>query len=427
MARRGWCRVAVAMPRLPDLPDESDRVVTQPFPPAPTRIPGGAARRSARRAPRRGAWHRLHTSQSKLLRAAVTAMLVTVAGSGVAALDMRKDVTVTVDGEQVHVVTYKTDVAEALADAGYDIAATDRVNPPLDAPLTSGDAVTVSRAREVTMVRNGVPATVTTTATTVGELLGDQGLTPADLRTQHPGDGLPLAGATVEVSTPVPVTIADGSDTLRHEQLRGDTVAEALRRAGRPLGERDVVLPAADATVVPGMVVRVLRVAVTTDTTTEPFDAQPAIIDDPNREEGTTEVIQPGTPGQREKTWSVTTINGAEVERTVTAERVITEPVAAQLRRGTRPAPTTPDVAQGSVWDALAMCEATGNWSINTGNGFSGGLQFTDSTWLAYGGGQFAPQAWQASREQQIVIGQKVQAGQGWGAWPACSAKLGLR
>ena len=83
--------------------------------------------------------------------------------------------------------------------------------------------------------------------------------------------------------------------------------------------------------------------------------------------------------------------------------------------------------ADDSVWDKVAHCESTGNWSINTGNGFSGGLQFTKSTWLAFGGGKYAPVAHQATREQQIDIAKKVQAGQGWGAWPACTSKLGIR
>ena len=82
--------------------------------------------------------------------------------------------------------------------------------------------------------------------------------------------------------------------------------------------------------------------------------------------------------------------------------------------------------APDSDWDRLAQCEAGGNWAINTGNGYQGGLQFSPSTWAAYGGGEFAPTANQASREQQIVVAERVLAGQGWGAWPACSAKLGL-
>lgn len=76
-----------------------------------------------------------------------------------------------------------------------------------------------------------------------------------------------------------------------------------------------------------------------------------------------------------------------------------------------------------STWDALAQCESGGNWAINTGNGFSGGLQFTPSTWAAYGGSGSAADA---SREQQIAVAEQVQAAQGWGAWPSCAAQLGL-
>lgn len=80
-----------------------------------------------------------------------------------------------------------------------------------------------------------------------------------------------------------------------------------------------------------------------------------------------------------------------------------------------------------SVWDRLAQCESGGNWQIDTGNGFYGGLQFLPSTWLGFGGGEFAPSAHLASREQQIIVAERVLATQGWGAWPACSQRLGLR
>ena len=86
----------------------------------------------------------------------------------------------------------------------------------------------------------------------------------------------------------------------------------------------------------------------------------------------------------------------------------------------------TASAAPDSDWDRLAQCEAGGNWHINTGNGFYGGLQFNQQTWQANGGGEFAATADQASREQQIVVAERVLASQGWGAWPACSASLGL-
>ncbi|WP_329612449.1 transglycosylase family protein [Streptomyces brevispora] len=82
--------------------------------------------------------------------------------------------------------------------------------------------------------------------------------------------------------------------------------------------------------------------------------------------------------------------------------------------------------ASGDVWEKVAACESTGNWHINTGNGYFGGLQFTRSTWAAYGGADYAPRADLASRDQQIAIAEKVLKGQGPGAWPVCSAEAGL-
>ncbi|WP_327315571.1 transglycosylase family protein [Streptomyces sp. NBC_01235] len=80
--------------------------------------------------------------------------------------------------------------------------------------------------------------------------------------------------------------------------------------------------------------------------------------------------------------------------------------------------------ATASEWDAVAQCESGGNWSINTGNGYYGGLQFSASTWAAYGGTAYASTADQASKSQQIAIGEKVLAGQGKGAWPVCGTGL---
>ncbi|MFJ3219057.1 transglycosylase family protein [Kitasatospora sp. NPDC086801] len=86
----------------------------------------------------------------------------------------------------------------------------------------------------------------------------------------------------------------------------------------------------------------------------------------------------------------------------------------------------TASAASVSTWDKVAQCESTGNWSINTGNGFYGGLQFTSSTWAAFGGTAYAPQANQATKDQQIAVAEKVLASQGPGAWPVCSVQAGL-
>jgi resuscitation-promoting factor RpfA len=86
---------------------------------------------------------------------------------------------------------------------------------------------------------------------------------------------------------------------------------------------------------------------------------------------------------------------------------------------------TAPAHADSVNWDAIAACESGGNWSINTGNGYYGGLQFSAGTWRAYGGGAYAPTANQASRSAQIAVAEKVLAGQGIGAWPVCGKRAG--
>jgi len=113
----------------------------------------------------------------------------------------------------------------------------------------------------------------------------------------------------------------------------------------------------------------------------------------------------------------------------VLADRPLPAPKPAPAPRTARTsspvqASTAPAVASGSVWDRLAQCESGGNWQINTGNGYYGGLQFLPSTWRAVGGTGLPHQH---SREEQIKRAEILLARSGWGQWPACTAKLGLR
>src|SRR3954470_23409673 len=84
------------------------------------------------------------------------------------------------------------------------------------------------------------------------------------------------------------------------------------------------------------------------------------------------------------------------------------------------------DAADAATWNKVAACESSGDWSINTGNGYYGGLQFTQSTWEAYGGTAYARRADLATRDQQVAVAEKVLKGQGPGAWPVCSVRAGL-
>lgn len=113
-------------------------------------------------------------------------------------------------------------------------------------------------------------------------------------------------------------------------------------------------------------------------------------------------------------------------QTTSPAKKALAGTAAAAALTGVGALAPQASAAPDSDWDRLAGCEAGGNWHINTGNGYYGGLQFSYGTWQAYGGTEFAPTADQATREQQIIVAERTLAQQGWGAWPACSASLGL-
>ena len=105
-------------------------------------------------------------------------------------------------------------------------------------------------------------------------------------------------------------------------------------------------------------------------------------------------------------------------------QHVITPPVPEMIKVGTRAVVTTNFAGGSTVWDRLAQCESGGNWAINTGNGYYGGLQFSLGTWRSYGGTGLPSQH---TREYQIMIATRLRnASGGYGAWPACAASLGL-
>jgi hypothetical protein len=148
-------------------------------------------------------------------------------------------------------------------------------------------------------------------------------------------------------------------------------------------------------------------------------------VPDPTVPEGQRVVRVAGIDGTRLVTLAVTSYGTATVRAERVAESVVAEPVTEVVAVGTMPPPPppAPEPAPG-VWDRLAQCESGGNWSINTGNGYYGGLQFSPSTWRAMGGSGLPHQH---SRAEQIRVAERLRdADGGYGAWPACSRKLGL-
>ncbi len=384
---------------------------------------------------------RINNSRSLPLRLATGGVLSTLAVGGVVAIAAQKDLVVEVNGDKVELATFAKDVDGALQAAGVQVGEEDIVSPAPSESVTDGDEISVRTAKPVAVSIDGEQQQLSTTDLTVSDLLNNlQGVNPGaavksgeddvDKDTQLK-DGMDL-----EVVSPKIIKINDGGKNT-YTKIAAKTVGDVLKERGIKLGEDDRVFPAKEEKVTEGMSIKVERIDIQTEDVTEEFDAEPNFVDDPELEAGAEEVREQGEKGKREITRKVVLKNGKKESEEVIKDEVVVGPKPATIARGTKQAEPEPQggnsgaaapaVADGSVWDAIAQCESNGNWSINTGNGFSGGLQFAPSTWAGLGGTEYAPEAWQATREQQIAVAQKVQAAQGWGAWPACTAKLGLR
>nr|WP_199319894.1 resuscitation-promoting factor [Corynebacterium diphtheriae] len=366
------------------------------------------------------------------MRIVAGGVIASLAVGGVTAQQLKKDITVDLNGEHISLATFSRDVDGVLRQAGVNVGEKDLVYPAPSETVADNDTVTVRTSKQVSVVIDGVKKDVTTNAITVEELFSQLNDVPAALSSAslnvEKGARIPAEGMALDVVTPKIISLTTGDKTV-FTQIAAATVADVLKERGIDVDADDVVMPALDTAVSKDMNIKVDKVDSREEKITEKFDEPATYIDDAEQLEGEETVVNPGTQGERTVTRKIVTVNGVETANEVVNEEIITPGVAATIKRGAKK-PTTASaaaVASGSVWDQLAQCESGGNWSINTGNGFTGGLQFVDSTWLGLGGGVYAPQAYLATREQQIAIAEKVLAAQGWGAWPACTAKLGLR
>lgn len=356
-----------------------------------------------------------------------------IVGSATAAVAAQKDITVDVNGETTNVSTFSGDVNKALEAAGVQVSDKDVVYPAPGEKLANGDTVTVRTAKPVAVVVDGVAQELTSTAATVGDLMDEAGLA-ANAATDVDRDQPVTEGLNVDVTTPKIVAINDGGN-VTYTSAAAKTVGDLLAERGVTFDSNDRLNVALDAPVTPNMQITLDRVELLKDREIMDVKAPAEYVDDPELEEGTEEVRKEEVLGEKQVVRHTVVVNGVPEETFIASAHETKEARPAVIHRGTKKAAKSeqgntgaavPSVAGGSVWDTIAQCESGGNWAIDTGNGFQGGLQFTPSTWAGFGGTAYAPSANQATREQQIAVAEKVQAAQGWGAWPACTAKLGI-
>jgi uncharacterized protein YabE (DUF348 family) len=373
------------------------------------------------------ALNKLHESRSPLLRGVVGAFLVSLTVAGGYAVASHKTVTLSVDGSPITVTTMKSRVIDVVEENGFEVSDRDDLFPAAGEAVHQSDTIVLRRSRPLEVSLDGRDTKqVWTTASTVDEALAQLRMTDKAPAAASRGSRVPLAGMALPVVSPKTVQIDDGG-TVSTVHLAAPNVAGLLQAAGVPLEQNDTVVPAASSPVVDGMQIQVTRMRIEKVTERIPLTPGNERIEDPSMNMSRQVVEDPGAPGLQDVTFAVAKVNGVETGRLPVANRVIEPARNGVLRVGAKPGTEVPPVSNGHAWDALAQCEAGGNWAINTGNGFYGGVQFDQNTWERNGGLRYAPRADLATREEQIAIATVTQSRQGWGAWPVCSGRIGAR
>ena len=370
---------------------------------------------------------KLHENPSPMLRLVIGGLLVVLAFAGGMAVSASKTVTLTVDGTTMRVTTMKSRVIDIIRENGFRIDGRDDVFPAADARVHNADNIVLRRSRPLQVSLDGQDVKqVWTTATTVDEALAQLAMTDTAPAAASRASRVPLAGMALPVVSAKTVQLNDGG-AIRTVHLAAPNVAGLLNVAGAPLLDSDRVEPGAAAPIVDGMQIQVTRNRIERVTERIPLPPTSRRVEDPEMNMSRQVVEDPGNPGTQDVTFAVAMVNGVETGRLPVANTVIAPARDAVLRVGAKPGTEVPPVSNGSIWDAISSCEAGGNWAINTGNGFYGGVQFDQGTWEASGGLRFAPRADLATREEQIAVASVTQARQGWGAWPVCGGRAGAR
>jgi resuscitation-promoting factor RpfB len=426
----------------------------------------------------------------KIIPAVVAgAVTLSVAAATFGYVILDKDVQLSVDGSASDVSTMAGTVQELLQSKGIEVGEHDVVAPAPDTRLVDGTRIAVQYGRQIRVTIDGRPQTFWTTAISVEQALAslDVKSAGAELSISRSAaigrDGLSFTLATLKTIT------IDHAGTKRQVKTTAQTVGAALAAAKITVDGDDKLSTSEDTALTDGGSFTVTRVDVRTVTEKTKVDHETTYRNSAELDRGDTRVQTTGKAGVRTIVYTEIRHDGKLESRERKSSKISTAPRTEVVLQGTReptpepePSPEPSDEnsnddnsnddnanegnagddsgddnsndnnsndnnsndnnsndnnsndnnsnddsgssTPAGVWDRLAECESGQRWDINTGNGYYGGLQFSPRTWRAYGGSGMAHNA---SREEQIRIAKRVLADVGWGAWPACSRKLGLR
>jgi resuscitation-promoting factor RpfB len=340
-------------------------------------------------------------------------------------------VTLVVDGQSKQIKTTAQDVSGALKGAGYTVGPHDIVAPAADSHIASGTKIVLERGRLLHLNIDGQRKDIWTTAPTVEVALAQLGYPASDFVSVSRSKRLPLDATSISLRAPKKVTVIH--DHRRQSVMTTNaTVGTLLTAAGIHVRPQDLVLPARGSAVRGGEKIVVKRVEARRSTVTESVDYPVVKQPDSSMYTDQSTVITSGVPGSARATYNVRYVDGVVKSRSLVTRTFLSQPKAEVEKVGTKQRPVAPvapaapvsNSGSGLNWDAVAACESGGNWAINTGNGFYGGVQFDYGTWLSYGGGAYAQTANLASRDEQIIVATRLYDARGSSPWPVCGANL---
>ncbi|MDO5734875.1 MAG: transglycosylase family protein [Propionibacteriaceae bacterium] len=384
--------------------------------------------------------------------------LALVSTVGIASALHKNDIELVVDGAASSIAVRENTVSEVLELEGITVGEHDVVLPEADTRITQDMEITVAYGRPLTVTVDGKQRQVWTTATSVGEALGFLNLDQADSKlSASRSTSIGRTGLVMEVATAKDVTITvAGAPT---QLTIAGTVSDALAEAGVTPDADDIVTPEPATVLTDGLQVTFVDVEVSSSSKSVAVPFSSAQITSDTMEKGTKKVTTKGVPGVKRETWTDVHHDGALISSTLAESVMSKQPVHQVTTVGTlvkkvEPAPAAPkakasstpsksaepkssksevpnaeapksesssgkgiNLARADMWDRIARCESTNNWSINTGNGYYGGLQFNLQTWRSVNGQDFAAYPHQASRAEQITVANRLYAIRGTQPW----------
>ena len=366
-------------------------------------------------------------------RVAQAAVVTTLVAGAVGVSHLDKSVNLSVDGKTSTVHAFGSTVGDILHKQHITIGQHDVVAPAPSTPVHDGEKIVVRYGRKLTVTVDGATREYWTTATTVAAALQELGIRADSAKlSASRSQTLGRQGLALSVTTPKDVVVRVDGKNLSASSTAA-TVGDLLAELHVTKDGNDRVKPTVTTALTEGLKVAVQRVTTQDVKATEAVAFTTVKKSDSSLYKDQSKTVRSGSEGAKIVTYRVTKVDGKVESKKAVSSKVTEQPVTRIVAVGTKSRPVSAtsggstsgagiNLARADMWDRIAQCESGGNWSINTGNGYYGGLQFDYNSWLANGGADFAPRADLASRAEQITVANRYYDKAGLSPWGCAHA-----